>query len=59
MLKKSREHERLVIKNNSMRYDQTINKNRKLEQELKERLVKEARKDKENYKQSMVDSRIQ
>jgi len=59
MLKKSREHERLVIKNNSIRYDQTINKNRKLEQELKERLVKEARKDKENYKQSMVDSRIQ
>ena len=48
-----------MIRNNSIRYDQTINKNKKLEQELKERMVKEARKDKENYKQSMVDSRMQ
>lgn len=59
MLKKNKQEDRLVIRNNSLRYDQTIRKNRKLELELREKLVKEVRKDKENYKQSLADSRSQ
>lgn len=44
MLKKSREKERLVIRNNSLLYDQTIKKNKKTDLELKEKLVKEMRR---------------
>lgn len=59
MLKKSREKERSIIRNNSIIYDSTIKKNRQLQQEIKEKLVRDMRKEKENYKQSLASSRLQ
>ena len=59
MLRKSREKERLVIRNNSLKFDAKIKKNKELEFQIKERMVKQIRKDKENFKESMVQSRIQ
>ncbi len=40
MIKKSKEQERLAIRNNSIKYDETIKKNKQLEKELKAKLVK-------------------
>jgi hypothetical protein len=50
MLRKSKEQERLVIRNNSLRYDETIRKNKRLERDLKGRMAQEVRLGKENYK---------
>jgi hypothetical protein len=58
MLRRSKEKERCMIRNSSLRYDETIKKNRKLDLEIKERLVKEMKKEKENYKQTVADSRL-
>lgn len=59
MLRKSREKERSIIRDNSLRYDQTIKKNRLLEKEIKEKLVRDMKKEKENYKHSLAQSRLQ
>jgi len=56
-MKKSKEEERNLIRNNSLRYNLTIKKNKEIEQELKQKLVKEMKKEKENYKQSLMESR--
>jgi len=59
MLRKTKEHERLVIRNNSIRYDETISKNRRNDKNTKEGMVRQARKNKENYKLGLEDSRLE
>ena len=53
MLRKSKEKEREVIKNNSLRYERTIQKNKLDDHQRKIKLVQQLRLDKENYKQTL------
>lgn len=57
-MKKNKENERLVIKNNSIQYDEAIKKNKRLEIQKKQQLVKEMKQQKEKYKESIMNSRL-
>jgi hypothetical protein len=57
-LRKNKENERMIVKNNSQQYDEAIRKNRKVELEKKGQLVKEVKQEKQHFKESLLHSRI-
>jgi hypothetical protein len=58
-LRRNKENERLLIRNSSLQHEQTIRKNREIELMKKEKMVKEIHLERQNYKQSLLQSRIQ
>jgi hypothetical protein len=56
-MRKSKEEERNLIRNNSLRYSLAIKRNKEAEKEMKQKIVKEIKQEKENYKQNLLESR--
>lgn len=48
----------MIIKNNSLQYDEAIRKNKKLELQKKEQIVKEIKQEKQQFKESLMNSRL-
>lgn len=58
-LRRNKENEHQLIRNSSLQHEQAIRKNRQLELFKKEKMVKEIHQERQNYKQSLLQSRIQ
>lgn len=57
-LKKNKENERIIVRNNSIQYDQAIRNHRKLDLQKKEQIVKEIKQEKQHFKDALINSRI-
>ena len=57
-MKRNKENERLLVHNSSIQHDEMLKRNQQLELQKKEQLVKEMKRERQQFQETMINSRL-